>query len=353
MAVKVYASDPLPQIPLVPWLMRDSAGELPHTLKGVPNPFVKVEWVRDLESSDCALVPNNLGELTSDEQRALSRMVERAIHAGKKIFLFSCGDFTDQYRFDSRAYVFRYSVYRHTLTPQDIVMLTMVNDYGSERGVHLREKTQIPVVSFCGQAGYHTLRQWVGYYLKTGLIRLRSVISPTAPARLIGVYWRRRLIHACMRSSRVVSRFIIRHSFSAAMRTIELDPAQARKEFIESIEESDVVLAPKGDGNYSNRFLETLSLGRIPVLLDTDVVLPFEEELEYEQCVVRIPMQEVNQTPELIRAWYDAHTQETWAAAQQRAREVFETRLRFDAFFDRFFSVVLPTLPTDARERTI
>lgn len=350
--MKVYYFDPLPDIDLVPWLRKDATGAFPALLKGVPNPFTHTEATTSLHDADIAILPNNLKALTSDQQAIITRYTNEAQEAGKRLFLFSLGDFTDAYTFDPRAYVFRYSVYKSTMTRQDVVMLTMVEDYGGQ-GITYREKRDVPTVSFCGQGGYNNLRQWAGYYVKTAGHLLRGLIHSLHKARTIGVYWRRRMICACRSSRLVRTNFIIRHSFSAAERTIELDPAQARREFVDSIVESDFVLAPKGDGNYSNRFLETLSLGRIPVLPDTDVVLPFAKESLYESCVVRVPMSEVSRTPDIVRAWYDARTDASWKAAQEKARNIFETRLRFDAFFKHFFETVLGTLPLDAREHAL
>jgi len=138
----------------------------------------------------------------------------------------------------------------------------------------------------------------------------------------------------------------VRKSFSGAHRTIELDPAQARREYLDSIINSDFVLAPKGDGNYSNRFLKTLCMGRIPVLSDTDTVLPLESHIDYDSLMVRVSMKNVKDTPKLVREWYDKHSEKEWQAAQHKAREVFETKLRIDSYFDYFFTVILPTLPT-------
>jgi hypothetical protein len=102
--------------------------------------------------------------------------------------------------------------------------------------------------------------------------------------------------------------------------------------------ESDFVLAPKGDGNYSNRFLETLSLGRIPVVVDTDIMLPFEDRIAYDRCVVRVPMSDVEKTPEYILAWYAARCDEKeWADAQACARSAYEDYLRIDSFFRKLF----------------
>jgi hypothetical protein len=149
------------------------------------------------------------------------------------------------------------------------------------------------------------------------------------------------MMRACANSPLVATNFIVRRTFSGITKTIELDPKKAREEFLQSIQNADFVLAPKGDGNYSNRFLETLSYGRIPVVVDTDMVLPFEKEIEYSKIMVRVPLHEVNRTPQYIRAFYDKLTPLEWRARQERAKEVFDQYLRQDAFFRRLFKPLM------------
>src|SRR3989344_9142302 len=168
---------------------------------------------------------------------------------------------------------------------------------------------------------------------------MRALARPVLHARKQGIYWRKSAMRTLARSALVRTNFIVRRSFSGAMSTIELAPEAARAEFIESIKNSDFVLTPKGDGNYSTRFLETLSLGRIPVLLNTDTVLPLEDVIDYSKIVVRVPMNQVHDTPELIRKFYDALSDSEWQDRQRLAHETFQKYLRQDAFFRYFFGI--------------
>ena len=47
------------------------------------------------------------------------------------------------------------------------------------------------------------------------------------------------------------------------------------------------VICLRGNGNFSVRFYETLALGRIPILIDTDCVLPLNSEIDWHKhCIV-------------------------------------------------------------------
>jgi hypothetical protein len=251
--------------------------------------------------------------------------------------MFSFGDFTDRLRFDPRVRVFRLSAYRSTLQPQDIVMPTSSEDHGSGMAVP-SPKRMIPIVSFCGMSGFQSWNKWAKYCVKILLWNIRTLVDPHTEARKIGIYWRRAMMSACRNSSLVTTNFIVRRSFSGLRTTIEIDPEVARKEFIQSIVDADFVLSPKGDGNYSNRFIETLSFGRVPVLVDTEVVLPLENEITYSDFVVKVPMNKVKDTPQYIREFYDKLSEEEWRRRQEMARETFERYLQQNAFFRHFFT---------------
>ena len=107
----------------------------------------------------------------------------------------------------------------------------------------------------------------------------------------------------------------------------------SQNEFVKNIKENDFTLCPKGDGNYSARFYETLSLGCLPVLIDTECVLPLEDEINYNEFVVRVPHAELQNLPDLALKFYDSLTTEQFMAAQKKARETFEKYLNIGSFF--------------------
>lgn len=340
--MRVYCPKPLPSQSLSSLFFFRYAGD--KRIEGLfkenlpPNFFQDaVSYVHSPEEAEAIILPNNFISQDDAARAYIAHHADEAERCRIPLFLFSCGDLTDSLRFDERVHVFKYSLYRSSVFSKEISTPTLTEDIG-EGGITLRKKREKPIVSFCGQAGYNTNKQWIRYYIKVIFRSFVALVRPLLRARLVGVYWRRQMLAACADSPLLQTNFIIRRSFSGAQRTIELDPHRARKEFIDSVSESDFVLAPKGDGNYSNRFLEVLSMGRIPVLVDTDVVLPLEHVIDYSKVVVRVPMNRVHDTPRYIREFYNALSEEEWEKRQLLAREVFEKYLRQDSFFKTYFS---------------
>jgi hypothetical protein len=124
----------------------------------------------------------------------------------------------------------------------------------------------------------------------------------------------------------------LRSSHSAHAKTIRLDPSQARREYIENMLASDFVLCIRGDGNYSLRFYEALSLGRVPVLLDTDVRLPLAGVVEYSSFVLSIHIADMLRIDEIVAEFWEQQTDQSWFVMQLKARDAFEKYLSAPRF---------------------
>ena len=73
--------------------------------------------------------------------------------------------------------------------------------------------------------------------------------------------------------------FIYRKAFRAQ----EMDFSTAKEEFYQNIRKHLFNFCYRGAGNFSYRFYETMMMGRIPLFVDTDCVLPFEDSYDIEK----------------------------------------------------------------------
>ena len=64
--------------------------------------------------------------------------------------------------------------------------------------------------------------------------------------------------------------------------------AAAERDFDENLRSATYALCIRGTGNFSARFFEALSFGRIPLFVDTRCVLPFEDEIDWSDHLVRV-----------------------------------------------------------------
>lgn len=82
------------------------------------------------------------------------------------------------------------------------------------------------------------------------------------------------------------------------------DPAVV-KDFDENMARAEFNLCLRGNGNWSMRLYQTLSAGRIPVIVDSDMVLPFEDRIDWSAICVR--SRSVDTLVEDIRAFWSRH----------------------------------------------
>lgn len=294
--------------------------------------------VENYEDADIVLVPQPIRRVTPAIRAYLDVQVAAARAAGKPVVVFTRGDLSHDV-FVPDVVLCKGSQYGYLRQPNEIIVPPLVEDLGEQFGVHLREKSNTPVVSFCGWAGFASHSAYVKYQMKNLLLSLRKLITRDAHLEVHrkGIYFRRAAMRALADSPRVQTHFIIRQTFSASKKTISMDPVVARKEYVDSMINSDFVLAPKGDGNFSVRFYEALALGRVPILIDTDCVLPREDVIDYESVILRVPYTELHTLPDHVADYYASHTPESWRARQERARELFPTQLRYDRFMSALF----------------
>ncbi len=101
---------------------------------------------------------------------------------------------------------------------------------------------------------------------------------------------------------------------------------QELSEYIDHLERNTYVLCPRGTENYSYRIYETLSRGRIPVIIDTDVVLP--KEINWDDFSVRVPYESLDSIYEIILRDYNSRSAADFAARQ---RETFSSMAKLQA----------------------
>lgn len=152
-------------------------------------------------------------------------------------------------------------------------------------------------------------------------------------ARVPGVILREKLIKNINKSIGLDKNIIIRKSYGGSIKTIEIPPIQARKEYINCIKDSDYFLCPRGDGNFSVRFYETLSLGRVPILIDTDIELPFSDLIDYNSFLIKINMKEIDDLENIVLDFHNKISSEEFELIQKKCRSAFDQYLNIHVFF--------------------
>lgn len=281
--------------------------------------------VKDPAAADYFLIPHEFF-LSENDAPYLEEYAALARRYGKKILVFTHTDYDRQIKLPDTI-VFRISQYGYKKKANEIIMPPYAEDLLGTAPLMVRRKQDRAVIGFCGWANLASRRDKVGYYfnLATSVFKRK--------ARRSGIWFRQKAIKILQQSSLVQTNFLIRDGFSGHRFTIKLDPVVARREYIDNMLNSDLALAVKGGGNNSLRFYEALSLGRIPLLINTDCLLPLSDVIEYKQFVLFVDFTELDRIDIIASDFYKKLSDDDFARKQRRAREVFEKYLRVDSFF--------------------
>jgi hypothetical protein len=87
------------------------------------------------------------------------------------------------------------------------------------------------------------------------------------------------------------------------IRPMERPPYEIEAKTIEIMNNSKFILCPRGAGLNSIRFFETLSYGRIPILIADHTSLPLENIIDYKKLIVKVPEGEIAELPNYVKHW--------------------------------------------------
>ena len=220
----------------------------------------------------------------------------------------------------------------------------LIHDYVEELyGGHLAPtpRGDRPVVGFCGQA-----TAGVGGRARLLAVKLRDHArhalgrtdrrgAPLAShLRLRG-----RALRALEADPRVVTDFVIRDRYRAGVESLEerVDRTQSSSaEFFDNIARTQYTVCVRGGGNFSKRLYETLCLGRIPVIVDTDQLLPWQGTVAWEELAIVVPAAELDTLADRVVRHHASLDDAQFLAAQLACRELWLTRLSVPGFFGQF-----------------
>ena len=155
-------------------------------------------------------------------------------------------------------------------------------------------------------------------------------MSKKYPGPIIpSTYLRNKILNIIERSSSIKSNFIRRDRYqggkSKNVESFEL----LKREFFQNIDHTDYTLCIRGTGNFSARFYETLALGRIPIFINTDCILPFNNLIDWKKHVIWIEQNEMSKINSKILDFHNGLTQDSFKNIQISNRKLWENYFSF------------------------
>lgn len=196
-----------------------------------------------------------------------------------------------------------------------------------------------PSVAFCGQ-GTTRRSTRAGQAIARAAQHVSNRIRPrVVPPPLAGhVGLRSAALEGLRRHPTVEEHFVIRDQYRAGASS-DADRERTQSEFDDNLRSSTYALCVRGTGNFSARFYEALSFGRVPLFVNTNCVLPLEDLIDWRSRSVWIEANDVDKIGDrLVRAHPEVLNDPDRSAAE--LRRLWESHLTSDGFFGHLPGVI-------------
>ena len=299
----------------------------------------EVSFATTLEAADYVVLPMSWNYYLARQKMAeVEEVILEAQGADKNVLSFMTGDFGVNIPDYENVIVFRNSGNRSKLPATHVGMPAFVSDplpkiFKTET-ITVRPYTQTPTVGFCGQAD-RTLKTRIKELAQTVTRNLASFLGRDRrePQQVLSTsYLRASLLHTLEKAPAIATHFIYRKKYRAGA-TTQTARQKTTLEFYDNMQQSDYVVCVRGAGNFSIRFYETLAMGRIPVFINTDCLLPLADTIDWKKHVVWVEYKERHLVGDKVKAFHALLTEDQFKYLQAANRKLYQEKLSLGGFF--------------------
>lgn len=256
----------------------------------------------------------------------------------KPIYSLIVGDLGNKVPKRFKGFVLRASGDKSKLSNKHLGIPIFIDDplkkFFNTNDVLKRPYSSIPVIGFCGLANPLRVQTVIDFF-KIGAKNILSRVgfSHANPQKLMSTsYFRYNILKHLQKAKNIETNFIIRSQYRAGVKTNK-DTHNTTVEFYENMKNSEYVVCMRGAGNFSNRFYETLAMGRIPVLINTDCLLPLEGKIDWKKHVVWVEYAERHSIKEKIVEFHSKLDEESLNNLFECNRKLWLNQLQLLPYF--------------------
>ena len=133
---------------------------------------------------------------------------------------------------------------------------------------------------------------------------------------------RKKILKTIENNRFINSQFIYRKKYRGGAKNSE-DMKVTTLEYYENIKNSDYVLCLRGTGNFSIRLYETLMMGRIPIFINTDCLLPFNNHINWKDHVVWVEWEDRHKIFDIIIDFHEKISEQQFKKMQINNRKLW------------------------------
>ncbi|WP_269223746.1 hypothetical protein [Flavobacterium sp. IMCC34518] len=298
----------------------------------------KYTIVDTIHESDVVIVPVEIGYFyTVRKQKWLYDFIDDANKLRKNVWVYTAGDFGITLIKD--VYTFRLGGFESKFDAKTFILPAFISDpyLEMEKKFIPVIKSKHPKIGFVGHAN-GSFFKWGKEFLIYGYYNLQRIsrkIFSDYQSFYPSSIRRFNFLMALKKNSLIETDFILRDKYRAGVSN-ELERKQTTKAFFDNIYDNPYTFCLRGAGNFSVRLYETLAMGRIPLVIDTDFRLPLNHKIIWNNhCVI---VSENNYMAELID-FHKTITDDEFIQMQINNRSLWLNHLNREAYFAEIHSV--------------
>lgn len=290
--------------------------------------------VETVEACDVVVFPINYTSFLKN-RTALNNLLKQSKTNNKPIWIYTSGDFGFT-NYISNSYTFRLGGFDSKLSQSSFIIPSFINDPYAilQQDFSALKKEKQSSIGFVGHAQSGAVKywkEWVNYFklkVKRALGKIFVDKQPFYPSSIK----RASYLNLLSNDKRINTNFILRQHYRAGIQTEE-DKQKTTQEFYSNMFSNAYTFCSRGVGNFSVRFYETLAMGRIPILLNTDCRLPLEDTIDWKQHCLILEEKDLKRMSEIILEFHDSKTEDEFLKLQKSNRLLWENKLMRDHYF--------------------
>ena len=270
------------------------------------------------------------------QSKPFLELLKAAKTAKLPIWIYTAGDygFTN---YIPNSYTFRLGGFDSKMDTNAYVLPSFIDDpYTSvlTQGFSVLKKESKPSIGFVGHAQSGFLKylkdytNHLKYQVKRQLNQILADNQTFYPSSVKRANYLKRLAV----NEGLETNFILRNKYRAGSQTVQTQK-ETTQQFYDNIFNNAYTFCIRGVGNFSVRFYETLAVGRIPILLNTDCRLPLSNRIDWiKHCLILDASSHIKIADQILE-FHKGLTTSEFENIQHSNRNLWLNTLQRDAYF--------------------
>ena len=242
--------------------------------------------------------------------------------------------------------VLRQSGYASHQLPNHLGMPVFIRDpmkeYYPTQQILSCNKPEKPLIGFCGLAGggfAKYTKEVLQVFIRNNLFTI-GLLKDEPQEVVSSSKLRMHVLQRLQQNISIDCNFIVRSKYRAGVRNEDQRKASTI-EFFDNIRNTDYTVCIRGGGNFSVRLYETLAMGRIPVFVNTDCVMPFSKLIDWKKHLVWVEMDELDNIAEKVIDFHAKHSAQSFGELQKANRKLWEDYLSMNGFWSKLIEQLI------------